>query len=218
MTCRRLAPIARSSAISPVRCATMIEKVLKMMNAPTNKAMNANTSNAVRKNPRASCNCFACSLTTSDALTASMPFGTKVIQATAAFDQTYEVFLWKARAVRRDLSKAARTLSRACHDSLVQTYGQEVFGNLPNYHAPFDQTTKESGRVLNLDRDNLLKVFIDRTDGCLVRGDGLELRERWPGSKAWWPEQTFYGVAWRAVDRFRDTPPRTGWIELACQA
>ena len=51
MTCRRLAPIARSSASSRVRCATMIENVLKMMNAPTNSAMNAKTSSAVRKNP-----------------------------------------------------------------------------------------------------------------------------------------------------------------------
>ncbi len=75
MTCRRLAPTARSSAISLVRCATMIENVLKMMNAPTNSAMNANTSSAVRKNPSASCNCFACSSATSDDLTASTPFG-----------------------------------------------------------------------------------------------------------------------------------------------
>ena len=75
MTCPRLAPIARSSAISRVRCATMIENVLKMMNAPTNSAMNAKTSSAVRKNPNASCNCFACSSATSDDLTASMPFG-----------------------------------------------------------------------------------------------------------------------------------------------
>ena len=54
MTCRRLAPSARSSASSRVRWATMIENVLKMMNAPTNSAMNANTSSAVRKNPSAS--------------------------------------------------------------------------------------------------------------------------------------------------------------------
>ena len=52
MTCPRLAPSARSNASSRVRCATMIENVLKMMNAPTNSAMNANTSSAVRKNPR----------------------------------------------------------------------------------------------------------------------------------------------------------------------
>ncbi len=37
--------------------------------------MNAKTSSAVRKNPSASCNCFACSSATSDDLTASMPFG-----------------------------------------------------------------------------------------------------------------------------------------------
>ena len=75
MTCRRLAPIARSSAISRVRCATMIENVLKMMNAPTNSAMNAKTSRAVRKKPSASWTCFACSSATSDDFTASTPFG-----------------------------------------------------------------------------------------------------------------------------------------------
>ena len=40
----REAPIVRSSANSLVRCATVIENVLKMMNAPTNTAIPANTS------------------------------------------------------------------------------------------------------------------------------------------------------------------------------
>ena len=39
----REAPIVRSSANSLVRCATVIENVLKMMNAPTNTAIPANT-------------------------------------------------------------------------------------------------------------------------------------------------------------------------------
>ncbi len=52
ITWRPLAPSARNSASSRVRCATMIENVLKMMNAPTNRATNANTRNAVRRNPR----------------------------------------------------------------------------------------------------------------------------------------------------------------------
>ncbi len=41
---RRLAPMARISASSLVRCATMMEKVLKMMNAPTNRAIPAKPS------------------------------------------------------------------------------------------------------------------------------------------------------------------------------
>ena len=40
-TWRPVAPTARSRAISLVRCDTMIEKVLLMMNAPTNTAMRA---------------------------------------------------------------------------------------------------------------------------------------------------------------------------------
>ena len=43
----REAPIVRSSANSLVRCATVIENVLKMMNAPTNTAMPAKTSSRV---------------------------------------------------------------------------------------------------------------------------------------------------------------------------
>ena len=40
-TCRREAPIVRSVANSRVRCATVIENVLKMTNAPTNREMPA---------------------------------------------------------------------------------------------------------------------------------------------------------------------------------
>ena len=42
-TCLALAPMARSSASSRVRCATRITKVLLMMNAPTSRATPANT-------------------------------------------------------------------------------------------------------------------------------------------------------------------------------
>ena len=42
-TCRREAPIVRSVANSRVRWATVIEKVLKMTNAPTKSAMPAKT-------------------------------------------------------------------------------------------------------------------------------------------------------------------------------
>ena len=48
-TCRALAPMARSSASSRVRCATRIVNVLLMMNAPTSSATTANT---VMKSPK----------------------------------------------------------------------------------------------------------------------------------------------------------------------
>ncbi len=53
VTCRREAPTARSSASSLVRWATSIEKVLKMMNAPTKIEISANTSRKIRKNDSA---------------------------------------------------------------------------------------------------------------------------------------------------------------------
>ena len=71
-TCRRLAPTARNSASSLPRWATMIENVLKMMNAPTNSAMAANTSRAIRKNPRPSFSCSDCSSATEVAVSASV--------------------------------------------------------------------------------------------------------------------------------------------------
>ena len=46
VTWRRLAPRARSSADSRTRCETRIEKVLKMMKAPTTIAI---TAKAIRK-------------------------------------------------------------------------------------------------------------------------------------------------------------------------
>ena len=49
-TCRLLAPMVRSMANSRMRCETVIEKVLKMMNPPTNTAAPANASSSgVRK-------------------------------------------------------------------------------------------------------------------------------------------------------------------------
>ncbi len=50
---RRLAPTARSRPSSRVRWATRIEKVLKMMKAPTRRATAANMSRAVVRKPRA---------------------------------------------------------------------------------------------------------------------------------------------------------------------
>ena len=53
-TCPRLAPSARRSPISRVRCVTTMLKVLKITKAPTNNATKANTSSAVRRNPKPS--------------------------------------------------------------------------------------------------------------------------------------------------------------------
>ena len=51
-TCRRVAPRARSMANSRRRCATVIEKALKMMNAPTSTAMPPKlSSTGLRKAP-----------------------------------------------------------------------------------------------------------------------------------------------------------------------
>ena len=47
----RLAPSARSRPFSRVRWATVIENVLKIMNAPTSNATKAKTSMKVRKKP-----------------------------------------------------------------------------------------------------------------------------------------------------------------------
>ena len=49
-TCRLLAPSARSRPFSRVRCATVIENVLKIMNAPTSSATTAKISRKVLKN------------------------------------------------------------------------------------------------------------------------------------------------------------------------
>ena len=46
-TWRREAPTVRSIESSRVRCAIVIEKLLKIMNAPTNRATPANTSSSV---------------------------------------------------------------------------------------------------------------------------------------------------------------------------
>src|SRR5579872_6148043 len=63
-TWRRLAPTMRNRASSRVRWPTMIENVLKMVNAPTNREMKANTKRAVEKNPRALLTLLVCSLAT----------------------------------------------------------------------------------------------------------------------------------------------------------
>ena len=53
----------------------MIENVLKMMNAPTKSAMNANTRRAIRKKPNPSFSAFDCSSATDELVTAWTPLG-----------------------------------------------------------------------------------------------------------------------------------------------
>ena len=80
-TCRREAPIVRSSANSFVRCATVIEKVLKMMNAPTNSAMPANTSSSVLRKLRLFLIESACSLAACSPVLTSTVFGEHALEA-----------------------------------------------------------------------------------------------------------------------------------------
>jgi hypothetical protein len=81
-TCRRLAPIARSSAISRVRCCTMIEKVLKIRNAPTMRAMIANTSRNVLKMLRTELRLFWLSLVIASPVT-TCTFGFESVGSTS---------------------------------------------------------------------------------------------------------------------------------------
>ncbi len=74
-TCRRLAPTMRSNASSFVRWPTMIENVFRIVNPPTNSAMNAKTSNAVLKMLNAELILLVCSLTTVWPVTTSTPGG-----------------------------------------------------------------------------------------------------------------------------------------------
>jgi hypothetical protein len=90
-TCRLVAPIARYRPISRVRCVTMMLKVLKMMNAPTNRDTNANTRSAVRRKPSACAVSSACCAATSVAVTASNPFGSTLsIRSASAVSVTPE--------------------------------------------------------------------------------------------------------------------------------
>jgi hypothetical protein len=77
-TWRRLAPMARSSAFSRVRWATVMENVLKMMNPPTSTATRANTSMNVLKNDRPSRIASWFSSVTVAPMTASTPLGRTV--------------------------------------------------------------------------------------------------------------------------------------------
>ena len=72
-TCLRLEPMARSIAVSLVRCATVIEKALKITNPPTTRATTANTSRNVLMNE------MPCWLSVRAASTAALPVMTSTL-------------------------------------------------------------------------------------------------------------------------------------------
>ena len=74
-TCRFLAPSARSSAFSRVRCATVMKNVLKMMKPPTSRAITANTNMKVLKKLRPCSISSWLSFVISAPVTASVPVG-----------------------------------------------------------------------------------------------------------------------------------------------
>ena len=83
-TWRLLAPSARSRPFSRVRCATVIENVLKIMNAPTSSAMTAKIIMNVLKKPMACWNESCISLVTVAPVTASIPCGSAVRRLAAS--------------------------------------------------------------------------------------------------------------------------------------
>jgi hypothetical protein len=74
-TCRRLAPTMRSSASSRVRCPTVIENVLKIVNPPTNSEMPAKISSAVEMKESSLSTALESSFATVWPLTTSTPGG-----------------------------------------------------------------------------------------------------------------------------------------------
>ncbi len=73
MTCLRLEPMARSIAVSLVRCATVIEKALKITNPPTTRATTANTSRNVLMNDMPWCAASMASATAACPVITSTP-------------------------------------------------------------------------------------------------------------------------------------------------
>ena len=82
-TCPRLAPMTRSSASSRVRWPTVIENVLKIVNAPTNNAIAAKISSTVEMNPSELSTALESSLATVWPLTTSTPGGRSLAIARA---------------------------------------------------------------------------------------------------------------------------------------
>ena len=73
--CRRLAPTTRRSASSRVLCPTVIEKVLKIVNPPTNSEISAKINSAVEMNESELFTEVESSLATVWPLTTSAPGG-----------------------------------------------------------------------------------------------------------------------------------------------
>ena len=80
-TCRRPAPTRRSSASSRVRWPTVIDRVLKIVKAPTNRAMAAKMSSAVEMNDSALSTAVESWLATVCPLTTSTPAGSCLAMA-----------------------------------------------------------------------------------------------------------------------------------------
>jgi hypothetical protein len=85
-TCRRVAPTARSSAISRERWVTIIVKVFQMMKAPTNRAMPAKTVKRIPTIFSSSLMASEFSFETAAPVTASVPSGTTASSRSARAD------------------------------------------------------------------------------------------------------------------------------------
>ena len=84
ITCRRVAPIALSSAISRERWVTIIVNVFQMMKEPTNSATPAKIMNRIPTNLRSSLTASEFSLATVAPVTASVPSGTTAARLAAS--------------------------------------------------------------------------------------------------------------------------------------
>ncbi len=117
---RREAPIVRSVANSRVRCATVIESVLKMTNAPTKSAMPANESRKYRMNlvnstdSRSSSVCSAAERTvTWSAGSVSLSSATSASGVVPSAAATEISSNWPSRSSRRCASGIVKTANVA---------------------------------------------------------------------------------------------------------
>ena len=85
-TCLREAPSVRSVANSRVRWATVIDRVLKITNAPTNSAMPPKPSRKIRTKPRPSLVSLAASLASWEASLTSTLAGASCPTASRSWD------------------------------------------------------------------------------------------------------------------------------------
>ncbi len=84
ITCRRVAPIALSSAVSRERWVTIIVNVFQMMKEPTNSATPAKIMNRIPTNLRSFLTASEFSLATVAPVTASVPSGTTAARFAAS--------------------------------------------------------------------------------------------------------------------------------------